>query len=122
MNFLITLFFIFALTLPSAFAGQINCLPKQLGGTATRAIVKSNTKGDFAAWYCANEEMPTLVVCIKSTCSLTGSKRALAALINNPSTAGLNDALKPYTANPYTDPALRAVWVPHIDEIAALAK
>lgn len=109
-----------ALVCGSAHAAPITCLPKQLGGTATRAVVVSNSKGDFAAWYCASEQMPTLVVCLKSTCSLVGSKRAAAALLSNPSTAGLTEALKPYARNPYTDPELRAVWTPHIDQIAAL--
>ena len=109
-----------ALACASAQAAPITCLPKQLGGTATRALVVSNSKGDFAAWYCAREQMPTLVVCLKATCSMVGSKRAAAALLSNPSTAGLTEALKPYTRNPYTDPELRAVWTPHIDQIAAL--
>lgn len=104
----------------AAQASPIACLPKQLGGTATRAIVVSNTKGDFAAWYCARESMPTMVVCLKSTCSLAGSKRAAAAFLSRPSTAGLVEAMKPYARNPYTDAELREVWVPHIDEIRAL--
>lgn len=104
----------------SAQAAPITCLPKQLGGTATRAIVVSNSKGDFAAWYCAREAWPTLVVCLKATCSLAGSKRAAAAFLSNPSRTGLTEALKPYTRDPYTDPELRAVWTPHIDQIDAL--
>lgn len=104
-----------------AQAAPITCLPKQLGGTATRALVVSNSKGDFAAWYCAREEFPTLIVCLKPTCGLVGSKRAAAAFLSNPSAAGLTEALKPYTRNPYTDAELRQVWAPHIDEIRKLA-
>lgn len=113
--------FIAAMACASAQAAPITCLPKQLGGTATRALVVSNSKGDFAAWYCAREQMPTLLVCLKSTCSLVGSKRAAAALLSNPSTAGLNEALKPYTRDPLRDPELVKVWAPHIDEIRKLA-
>ena len=110
-----------ALACASAQAAPIACLPKQLGGTATRALVVSNSKGDFAAWYCAREEFPTLIVCLKPTCGLVGSKRAAAAFLSNPSAAGLTEALKPYTRNPYTDAELRQVWAPHIDEIRKLA-
>lgn len=110
-----------ALACASAQAAPITCLPKQLGGTATRALVVSNSKGDFAAWYCAREEFPTLIVCLKPTCGLVGSKRAAATFLSNPSAAGLSEAMRPYTRNPYTDPELRGVWTPHIDEIRKLA-
>ena len=110
-----------ALACASAQAAPITCLPKQLGGTATRALVVSNAKGDFAAWYCAREEFPTLIVCLKPTCGLVGSKRAAATLLSNPSAAGLAEAMRPYTRNPYTDAELRQVWVPHIEEIRKLA-
>lgn len=110
-----------AMTIMAASAAPITCLPKQLGGTATRALVVSNAKGDFAAWYCAREEFPSLIVCLKPTCGLVGSKRAAATFLSNPSAAGLAEAMKPYTRNPYTDAELRQVWTPHIDEIRKLA-
>lgn len=62
-----------------------------------------------------------MVVCLKATCSLVGTKRAIAAIASAPTLAGLNEALKPYTRDPYTDAELRQVWAPHIDEIRKLA-
>lgn len=122
MNFLITLFFILALTVPSAFAGTINCLPKQLGGTATRALIKSTDKGDFAAWYCAREAMPTMIVCLKETCSLASTKAAVSVFLTKPTTTGLREAMKPYQRDPLRDPELKQVWLPYADEIVSLTK
>lgn len=108
------------LCLSAASAAPITCLPKPVG-SGTAALVKSNTKGDFVAWYCPGEELPTMAVCLKTTCSLVGTKRALAAILSAPSLAGINQALKPYTRDPLRDPALKQVWLPHVDEIRALA-
>lgn len=104
----------------SAVAAPITCLPRPIG-SGTAALVKSNTKGDFVAWYCPGEEFPTMAVCLKTTCSLVGTKRALAAILSAPSLAGINQALKPYTRDPLRDPALKQVWLPHVEEIRALA-
>lgn len=104
----------------AASAAPVTCLPKPVG-SGTAALFKSNTKGDFAAWYCPGESLPTMVVCLKSTCSLVGSKRALAAIASAPTLAGLNEAIKPYTRDPLRDPELVKVWAPHADEIRKLA-
>lgn len=104
----------------AAQAAPVTCLPKP-AGNGTAALVKSNTKGDFAAWYCPGESLPSMVVCLKATCSLVGSKRALAAIASKPTLAGLNEALKPYTRDPLRDPDLVKVWAPHADEIRKLA-
>lgn len=122
MNFLITLFFVLVLTVPSAFAAPINCLPKQLGGTATRALVKSTDKGDFVAWYCAREQYPTMIVCLKETCSLAGTKAAVFVFLTKPTTTGLREAMKPYQRDPLRDPELIQVWSPYASEILALTK
>jgi len=118
------LFFTFILTiLPAmAMASAVTCLPKQLAGSGTSAIARSNAKGDFIAYYCPREAMPTMFVCLKSTCSLVASKRAFAQILTNPSVVGVNAAIKPYTRDPLRDPELKQVWLPHIDEIAALGK
>lgn len=107
---------------PLAMASAVTCLPKQLAGTGTSALARSNPKGDFIAYYCPGEQLPTMFVCLKSTCSLVGSKRAFAQILSNPSVVGVNEAIKPYTRDPLRDPELKQVWLPHIDEIAALAK
>ena len=112
--------FIAALACASAQAAPITCLPKQLGGTATRALVVSNSKGDFAAWYCPGEALPTMAVCLKATCSLVGTKRTLAAIASAPTIAGLNEAIKPYNRDPLRDPDLKQVWLPYVDEIKNL--
>lgn len=104
----------------AAQAAPVTCMPKPLGG-GTAALVKSNSKGDFVAWYYPGEALPTMVVCLKSTCSLVGTKRALAAIASAPTLAGLNAALKPYTRDPLRDPELIKVWAPHADEIRKLA-
>lgn len=104
----------------TAQAAPVTCLPKP-AGNGTAALVKSNTKGDFVAWYCPGEQMPTMVVCLKATCSLVGTKRALAAIASAPTLVGLNSALKPYTRDPLRDPELVKVWAPHADEIRKLS-
>ena len=104
----------------AAHAGTFDCLPSNLGGAGTKALVKSTTRGDFAAWYCPGKPLPNLAVCAKATCSLVGTKRAVAALVSNPSLQGLNEAMKPYSADVWRDPALVEVWAPYIDEIRAL--
>jgi len=109
-----------ALAVAGAHCAPVTCLPSPVG-SGTAALVKSNTKGDFVAWYCPGEDLPTMAVCLKTTCSLVGTKRALAAILSAPSLAGINQALKPYTRDPLRDPVLKQVWLPHVDEIRALA-
>lgn len=109
-----------ALYVTGAIAAPITCLPRP-AGSGTAALFKSNAKGDFVAWYCPGESMPSMVVCLKSTCSLVGTKRTLAAIASAPTLAGLNEALKPYTRDPLRDPELVKVWAPHADEIRKLA-
>lgn len=103
----------------AAQAAPVTCLPKP-AGNGTAALVKSNTKGDFAAWYCPGEVLPTMAVCLKATCSLVGTKRALAAIASSPTLAGLNAALKPFNRDPLRDPDLKQVWLPYVDEIKNL--
>lgn len=103
----------------TAQAAPVTCLPKPVG-SGTVALFKSNAKGDFAAWYCPGEQMPTMVVCLKATCSLVGTKRALAAIASAPTLDGLNEALKPYIRDPLRDPELKQVWLAHIEEIKNL--
>jgi hypothetical protein len=104
----------------TAQAGPVTCIPKPLG-SGTAALFKSNSRGDFATWYCPGESLPSMVVCLKATCSLVGTKRALAAIASTPTLAGLNEAIKPYTRDPLRDPDLVKVWAPHADEIRKLA-
>lgn len=104
----------------AAHAAPVTCLPKSVG-SGTAALFKSNARGDFAAWYCPGESLPSMVVCLKATCSLVGTKRAIAAIASAPTLDGLNEALRPYTRDPLRDPDLVKVWAPHADEIRKLA-
>lgn len=115
----ITIAALAATAVTAASAAPVTCLPRP-AGAGTAALVKSNAKGDFVAWYCPGEEMPTMVVCVKSTCNLVGTKRALATILSAPSLEGINQALEPFARDPLRDPALRLVWLPHVDEIRAL--
>lgn len=101
-------------------AAPVTCLPRPLG-SGTAALFKSVPRGDFVAWYCPGESLPSMVVCLKATCSLVSTKRTLAAIASAPTVAGLNEALKPYTRDPLRDPDLVKVWAPHADEIRKLA-
>lgn len=123
MNFLITLFFALVLTVPSAFAARpVTCEPKQSGGTGTKALFVSNSRGDFTAYYCPGEAYPTMFVCLKAACSLVGNKRAIAAFLSSPSLSALNAAVTSMNRDPLRDPELVKVWLPHADEIAALGR
>lgn len=103
-----------------AQAAPVTCLPKPVG-SGTAALFKSNTKGDFAAWYCPGESLPTMFVCIKAACSLAPNKRGIAAIVNAPSLFGLNAVVTSFARDPLRDPALVKVWAPHADEIRKLA-
>jgi|GEM_PF-5338746 len=98
---------------------RVACLPKPVG-TGSAALAKSGTKGDFIAWYCAGADLPVIVACTKAACGLVGAKRAVAAVASNPTLAGVNEALTPFTLDPYKDPSLIAVWAPYTAEIRAL--
>lgn len=98
---------------------RVACLPKPVG-TGSAALVKSGTKGDFIAWYCTGAELPVIVACTKAACGLVSAKRAVAAVASNPTLVGVNEALKPFTLDPYKDPGLVAVWAPYTAEIRAL--
>lgn len=102
-------------------APRFSCLPSPLG-SGTKALVKSGTKGDLAAWYCPGQDMPAMVVCTKASCGLVAMKRAAAAWVSNPTLDGLNAAMAPFTRDAYTDPELKAVWLPHAAEIRALSE
>lgn len=97
-------------------ANRFACLPSPLG-SGTKAVVRSTTKGDFAAWYCPSQDLPAMVVCLKASCGLAGVKRAVATFVTSPSTEALNAAMAAYQRNAYTDKELVAVWLPYADEI-----
>lgn len=100
---------------------RFECLPSPIG-SGTKALIKSATKGDFVAWYCPGQELPAIVVCLKSTCGLAATKRVLAALASDPTVAGLNAAMAPFQRNAYSDAELIAVWSPYAGDIRKLSE
>lgn len=112
---------ILAMATGLASAGTISCLPSPLG-SGSKALIKSVPKGDFAAWYCPGEDVATILVCLKASCGLVGTKRAIATFATNPTLQGLQEAMAPYTRSPFSDPELSAVWLPYAAEIRALGE
>lgn len=96
-----------------AFSAE--CLPSTLGGAGSQAVVSSNTKGDWAGWWCPGSDVPYIAACPRAVCSLVGSKRAVASWLSGPKVEGLT-----FGKNPHTDAALRAVWVPERAKLDAL--
>ena len=96
------------------FAAQAApCLPKQLGGTGTAALVASPPAGQFAAWRCGTQTV--VVACVTRECGLVGAKRAVAAWLSAPDASRLT-----FGKDPHKDPALIAVWKPYEAQIRAL--
>jgi len=89
------------------------CLPKQLGGTGTAALVASPPAGQFAAWRCGSQTV--VVACVTRECGLVGTKRAVSAWLSAPTISGLT-----FGKDPHKDAALLAVWSPYRTQIAAL--
>lgn len=89
------------------------CLPKQLGGTGTAALVASPPSGQFAAWKCGAQIH--VVACVTRECGLVGAKRAVAAWLSAPDARKLT-----FGKDPHKDAALLAVWKPYEAQIKAL--
>lgn len=76
-----------------------------------KLYVRSLPKGNYIAWY-GDQQYPNVVACVKRECDLVANKRALATFLSGPLTKErFNEAMKPFTGDPYKDPALREVWV-----------
>ena len=91
------------------------CLPKQLGGTGSQALVASPSNGQFAAWNCPGQAKPHIVACVTRECGLVGAKRAVASWLSAPDASKLT-----FGKDPHTDISLRAVWMPYEAQIKAL--
>lgn len=86
-------------------------LPTMAEVLAGKLYVRSLPKGNYIAWY-GDQPFPNVVACVKKQCDLVANKRALAAFLSGPLTKErFNEAMKPFTGDPYKDPALREVWV-----------
>lgn len=105
-------FVIIALLSVVASASQAAaCMPP---ASLSKIAAESNTKGDWIGWWCT----PTsyyVAACAKSTCSLVGSKRAVANWISNPTLDKLT-----FGSDPITDPKLVAIWKPSFAKMEAI--
>lgn len=94
-----------------AGAAEISRLPTVAELALGKVCFRSNSKGDFVAWY-GDRDLPDVVACTKKTCALVASKRALAAFLSGPPTRERFDqAMAPYKKDPYKDQELREVWI-----------
>jgi hypothetical protein len=50
--------------LPSLAAAQPSCLPSQIGGTGTAAVVRSDTAGRSFGWWCPDPYVPARLVIV----------------------------------------------------------
>jgi len=97
------------------------CTPAEIGGTGTRSVIELNTTGGAAAWWCPGPFKPSLALYAVRWDALTDPLRAdLAAL---PAAADHLVAIERMRAAHVTMPlasdALRPVWLPARDRIAA---
>jgi len=102
------------------------CYPSQVpGGTGSKGFFMKDSTGCIAAWYCQDKDYPVLLVGTPAKCNLAtiGSFVAgVAAGQITKTTSQSNEFLaQNLTANVWTDPVLRAIWIPHIDSIAKMA-
>ncbi len=102
------------------------CYPSQVpGGTGSKGFFMKDATGCIAAWYCQDKEYPVLLVGTPAKCNLAtiGSFVAGVAVGQVTKTTLESNAFlaQNRTANVWTDPTLRAIWIPHIDPIAKMA-
>lgn len=90
---------------------QAACMPPM---SFKNIVAESNTKGDWIGYWCSPNTY-YIAACVKSTCSLVGSKRAVADWISNPSLEKLT-----FGSDPITDPKLIAVWKPSFAKMEAI--
>lgn len=94
-------------------AVQAQCLPSQVGGTGSAALVASPPAGMFAAWKCGTRVY--VAACVARECGLVGAKRAVAAWLSAPDASKLT-----FGKDPHRDAALLAVWKPYEAQIKSL--
>jgi len=96
-----------------ASAAGATCVPKDLGGPGSGLVYSENGKGCWVGWWCpapadpngAQVYTPYVAVGLKSKCGLVGTRREFWAWVKTPDTKKLT-----FGADPWTDPALKAVW------------
>ena len=102
------------------------CYPSQVpNGTGSKGFFMKDSTGCIAAWYCQGKDYPVLLVGTPAKCNLASigsfiASVAVGQITKTPSQS--NEFLaQNLTANVWTDPTLRAIWIPHIDSIAKMA-
>lgn len=101
----------------------IPCAPSQFMGSGSKGLFERDSAGNcLAAWYCPGREMPVVLAATAAKCGATGARTLLGQLLTNPSTVSLEEMLarNGMTMNVFTDPALKAIWIPYVEQIVAL--
>jgi len=88
-------------------AAAPSCLPANVGGSGTAWVGNVNQAGMWVGWWCSRTEV-YVAACTRSAClGQWAAHRLIALWLQSPSTDDLA-----FGADPYSDPKLRAVWVP----------
>lgn len=101
----------------------IPCEPSQFGGAGSKGLFDRDASGNcLAAWYCPNREMPVVLAATAAKCNVTTARTIFGKLLTNPSRTSLEEALAQngMTMNVFTDPVLKAIWIPYVEKIVAL--
>lgn len=90
-----------------AQAAAPSCLPSNVGGSGTAWVGNVNQAGMWVGWWCSRTEV-YVAACTRSTClGSLAAHRLIALWLQSP---GTDDLL--FGSDPFSDAALRAVWVP----------
>ena len=90
-----------------AQASAPSCLPSNVGGSGTAWVGNVNQVGMWVGWWCSSTEV-YVAACTRSMClGSLAAHRLIALWLQSP---GTDDLL--FGSDPFSDAALRAVWVP----------
>lgn len=101
----------------------ISCQPSQFAGDGSKGLFDRDAAGNcIAAWYCPGKEMPVLLVATAAKCNASTARTLFAQVLTNPSTTTLEELLAQngMLMNAFTEPTLKAIWVPYTEKIIAL--
>lgn len=88
-------------------AAAPSCLPSNVGGTGTTWVANTNKQGMWAGWWCSHTER-YIVACTRAQClGSWAAHRVVTLWLMGPN---LDDLF--FGADPFSDPALLAVWQP----------
>lgn len=88
-----------------ALAGAPSCLPSNVGGTGTQWVANTNKAGMWAGWWCSPTER-YIAACTRAQClGSWAAHRVVTLWLMGPNVGDLF-----FGSDPFTDPALLAVW------------